>query len=106
VNVRKSDRSDGHRFLIHSDGFLESTGVFTSRKVIDFISKLLRETGCEIASAQFGGTLTLQSVVSNFEQLVTIFGSPKRQLPDCTPVMGCSHLASGDVSLPSEPRPL
>ncbi len=64
---------DGHRFLIHPDGFIESTSVLSSRKVIDFVSRLVKETGCTIASAQFGGLLTLDSLVSNFEQLASIF---------------------------------
>ena len=70
---------DGHRFLAHPEGFLESTSVLTSRRVMDFVTQLVKETGCEIASAEFGGVLSLDSLVSNFEQLASIFGSRAAQ---------------------------
>ena len=64
-----SGEVDGHRFILHAEGFLESTSVLATRRVIDFVASLVRETGCEIAVPSFGGTISLESVVENFDRL-------------------------------------
>ena len=66
---------DGHRFILHADGFLESTTVLATRCVVDFVAQLVRETGCEIAAPSFGGTISLASLVANFERLSSIFAA-------------------------------
>ena len=66
---------DGHRFILHAEGFLESTSVLATRRVVDFVAQLVRETGCEIASFSFGGTVSLASLVANFERLSSIFAA-------------------------------
>ena len=67
---------DGHRFILHAEGFLESTSVLAARRVVDFVAHLIRETGCEIAAPSFGGTVSLESLMANFERLSGIFARP------------------------------
>ena len=82
---------DGHRFILHPEGFLESTTVLTTHRVMDFIEQLVQETSCEIASPTYGGILTLQSLVTNFDHLSRIFATaPANESraidPTCVPV--------------------
>lgn len=67
-----SGQVDGHRFTLHAEGFLESTSVLATRRGVDFI----RETGCEIAAPSFGGTISLESLVANYDHLSSIFAAP------------------------------
>ena len=64
---------DGHRFILRTEGFLESTSVLATRRAMDFVERLVQETGCEIASPSYGGVVSLQSLVTNCEQLSSIF---------------------------------
>ena len=66
---------DGHVFPIHPEGFVESTCVIASRKAIDFLSRFVHETGCEIAAPQFGGRLGLNALVANYERLADIYAT-------------------------------
>ena len=66
---------DGHVFSIHPEGFVESTCVIASQEAIDFLSRFVRETGCEIAAPQFGGRLSLEALVANYEKLAEIYAT-------------------------------
>jgi hypothetical protein len=74
--AEESGEVDGHRFILQPEGFLESTSVLATRRVVDFVASLVRETRCEIAVPSFGGTISLESVVANFERLESIFAAP------------------------------
>ena len=76
---------DGHVFSIHLEGFVESSCVIASRKVIDFLSCFVHDTGCEIAVPQFGGRLSLEALAANYEKLAEIYATTNPRVEKPTP---------------------
>jgi len=76
---------DGQVFLIHPEGFVESTCVIASQKVIDFLSRFVHDTGCEITVPQFGGRLSLEALAANYEKLAEIYATTNPRVEKPTP---------------------